>query len=476
MRRRDFLRTVAGSAAALASGWQANASPAVKPNVIYIMLDELGYFELSCMGNDKLKTPNIDRAASEGMRFEQMLAGAPVCAPTRCTLMTGKHTGHSSIRANGPQFCLREEETTVADMFQAAGYATGGFGKWGCGDRGTTGVPWAHGFDDFFGYLHQRHAHSYFPTYLIDNGKKLPLEGNTGDFLAGPHFSHYLIYERSVEWLKQHKDRPFFLYLPWTPPHGQWGLPEDEPAWQLYKDQEWGAQDRWAPNDAQKYAAMVTMADRHIGEIFGMLKTWGIDDNTIVFITGDNGGLKYFKNEKHPEGVFRPNGGVFRGEKGDVYEGGLRVPYIVRWPGKIKPGTVSDHLGYFPDVMPTLAELIGVKPPAEHDGLSFVPALLGERAASRKQERHEYLYWEHLKGVAVRAENWKAVRPEPDAAWELYDLSRDVGEKNDLAARHPPVLKKLTAYAAKAHTPLRTGQWLDRAKGWQAHDEPAGES
>ena len=281
MKRRDFLKTVSLGAAAFASpAWsyaRRRAAGTGKPNIVYIMLDELGYFELSCMGNKYLKTPNIDRMAAEGMRFTQALAGGPVCAPTRCTLMTGQHTGHCTVRMNSQVWPMRAEDVTVAEVLKTAGYATGGFGKWGCGDRGTTGAPELHGFDLFYGYYNQTHAHSFFPNYLVRNGEKVPLEGNTGDFYKGRRFSHYLIFNESVRFICEHKDRPFFCYCAWTPPHGRWGIPEDEPAWLEFKEKPWNAGDR-RPEDAKVYAAMVKMVDRQIGEILTLLAhlSWAI--------------------------------------------------------------------------------------------------------------------------------------------------------------------------------------------------------
>jgi arylsulfatase A-like enzyme len=272
MKRRDFLRAVGFGAAALAMPGCAHTSPQVtggkKPSIIYIMLDELGYFELSCMGNKYLKTPNIDRMATEGTRFTQALAGGPVCAPTRCTLMTGLHTGHATVRRNSQVWPMRAEDITVAEVLKQAGYATGGFGKWGCGDRGTTGAPERHGFDLFYGYYNQTHAHSYFPNYLVRNGEKVPLEGNTGDFYQGKQFSHHLIFNESVKFIRENRDKPFFCYCAWTPPHGRWGIPEDEPAWQEFKDKPW-TPSRATPRDAKVYAAMVKMVDRQIGDAQG---------------------------------------------------------------------------------------------------------------------------------------------------------------------------------------------------------------
>jgi len=465
MKRRDFLKASGAAFASLTmqscANLQNQASGASKPNIIYIMLDELGYFELSCMGSKYHKTPNIDRMATEGMRFTQALSGAPVCAPCRSVLMTGQHMGHTTVRTNPGWVPLRTEDVTIAQVLKKAGYATGGFGKWGCGDRGSTGVPELHGFDIFYGYYNQVHAHSYFPNYLLRNGEKVPLEGNTGDFYEGKQFSHYLIYNETIKFIRENKDRPFFCYCAWTPPHGRWGIPEDEPSWQLFKDKSWTAGSN-TPNDAKVYAAMVNMCDRQIGKIIELLKELKIDDNTIIFVCGDNGTHLYFDN------FFEPNG-PFRGQKGNLYEGGLRIPMIVRWPGKIKTGVVSDHLWYYPDVMPTLAELAEVKPPDNIDGVSIVPTLLGEAVAGRKQEKHKYLYWEYSGQVAVRMGNFKAVKPGKDKPFELYDLSKDISEKNDIAAERPEILTQMKKYAQQAHAENVPGGWIDEEKRFKDH-------
>ena len=488
MKRRDFLKAAGFGAAAFAVPGCAYArrsrvNKRSKPNIIYIMLDELGYFELSCMGNKYLKTPNIDRMATEGIRFTQALAGGAVCAPTRGVFLTGLHAGHTTVRRNSQNWPMRAEDVTIGEVLKKAGYATGGFGKWGCGDRGTTGAPEMHGFDLFFGYYNQVHAHSYYPNYLVRNGEKVPLEGNTGDYYKGKQYAHYLIFEESIKFIRENRDRAFFCYCPWTPPHGLWGIPEDDPAWQEYKDKPWTAGQR-TPNDAKVYAAMVKMIDRQVGEILALLKELGIDENTIVLVSGDNGGQTYFlngdpskprpKEPPYPHGFFGPNlnphtGVRFRGGKGNLYEGGLRIPMIVRWPGKIKPGRVSDHLWYFPDVMPTLAELAGAKPPDNIDGISIVPTLLGEKTAARKQKNHKFLYWEHGSQVAVRMGAFKAIRPGKNRPFELYDLSKDLGELNNIAADHPDIIAKMTEYARQSHTENLVGNVLDKEKRFMGH-------
>jgi len=442
------------------STFAAAAQRPEKPNIVFIVSDELGYYELSCMGNKNIRTPHIDRLAAEGIRFTQALAGASVCAPTRCCLMTGKHAGHTSVRANDGGTPLRAEEETVASMLKQAGYTTGGFGKWGCGGRGSTGVPEKHGFDVFFGYYDQVHAHSYYTPYLVRNSEEVPLPGNHG-LSSGKTYSHYVIFDEAKKFIRENRQRPFFCYLPITPPHGIFDIPEDDPAWAVYKDKPW-------PDQAKKYAAMVGMVDRQVGELIALLKELGLDERTIIFLSGDNGGADYFRDADHPRGFHGANvdprtGVEFRGHKGNLYEGGLRIPMIVRWPGQIEPGRTSDLLWYFPDVMPTLAELTGTKPPKDIDGISVLPELIGAAAAGHPQEQHEYLYWEYANQQAVRMGNWKAVRPKPDRPWELYDLSSDISEAHDVAAEHPEIVAKLAALAEEAHEPARPGTFLDRA-------------
>jgi len=446
-------------------GLRAEASDHRKPNVVYMMLDEIGYFELSSMGHKILKTPNIDRLASEGMRFTQCLAGGPVCAPTRCALLTGKHLGHAQIRGNRKggshiSIAITKDEFTLGEMFKSAGYATGGFGKWGLGDTGTTGVPELHGFDLFYGYYNQGHAHSYYPEYLVRNGKKETLQGNTGDWASGEQFSATLIHQEAMKFIRSNKDKPFFAYLPYTLPHGLWGIPDDDPSWLMYKDMKLGGKGQRRQSDPNMYAAMIHMADRYMGETMKLLKELGIEDNTIIVFSGDNGGQPYFKDAENPRGVFEPNSTVFRGGKGMLLEGGLRVPFVVRWPGKIKAGSTTDHLCYFPDVMPTLAELIGAKVPKATDGISFLPTLLGKGM----QKQHDFLYWEYLTQIAVRKDNWKLYRQNQKLGWKLYDLSTDTREEKDLASENPALVQSLIAKAQSAHIPATSGTWIDESQ------------
>lgn len=430
---------------------------AAPPNIIYIIDDELGYYEPAFQGGKNIQTPNLDKMAAEGIRLTNLYAGSSVCAPTRCCLLTGKHSGHTSVRANGGGTPLRADETTLASMLKPLGYATGGFGKWGCGGRGSSGVPEKHGFDTFLGYYDQVHAHSFYPPYLIRNSEEVPLPGNNGGS-SGQTYSQYVIHEAAMKFIRENAKQPFFAYLPYTPPHGNFNIPDADPSWALYKDKSWS-------EDARRYAAMVTMVDRQVGEVLALLKELGLEENTLVFFSGDNGGNDYFKSADHPRGVHSANkspqtGVEYRGTKGTLYEGGVRIPFIARWPGKVPPGGVSDHLGYFPDIMPTIAEATGSKAPADTDGLSLLPTFLGQESA---QKQHEYLYWEISGWTAVRQGNWRAVRPAKTQVWELYDLAADPAESKNLAATQPEALAKLTALAEKAHEPVREGTFTDTA-------------
>ena len=430
-----------------------------RPNIVHVMADEWGYYELSSLGHPNLKTPRIDRMAAEGLRFTQMLAGSSLCAPTRACLMTGKHSGHTSVRSNGGGTPLRAGEPTIASVLRSRGYATGGFGKWGCGGRGSTGVPEEHGFDVFFGYYDQVHAHTYYPPYLIRNSTEVALAGNRGG-REGETYSHHVIFQAGLEFLREYAERPFYLYLPVTPPHGLFDIPDDDPSYAVFANENW-------PEEARRYAAMVHLLDRNVGELLDLLDELGLSERTLVILSGDNGGVNYFRSEEHPRGFHAPNvdprtGTEFRGQKGNLYEGGLRIPAIARWPGTIAAGGESDHLGYFPDFLPTFAELAGASAPDDVDGRSFVPTLLGPETAGREQEQAPYLYWELGGQVAVRAGHWKAVRPGKDRPFELYDLARDPSEQNDLAAGQPDRLAQLIQFASEAHEPVVEGVFHDR--------------
>ena len=445
--RRQFLTFVAGGAAAGLipfSGCKSEladliANRAERPNIIFILADDLGYGDLGCYGQKHIKTPNIDRIAAEGIRFTQHYAGSTVCAPSRCVLMTGLHTGHTAVRGNREikpegQYPIAAETITVAKVLKRAGYITAVVGKWGLGGPGSSGVPNKQGFDHWFGYLCQRKAHSYYPEYLWKNGKKIILEKNK----AGKKgtYSHDLFTAEAMDFIRQNRNRRFFLYLPYTIPHTRYEIPSTEP----YSDRPWAKKEK-------VHAAMITRMDRDIGRTMNLLKKLNIDEKTIVFFSSDNGAAQRW------EGRF-DSSGLLRGRKRDVYEGGIRTPLVVKWPGKIKPAAESDHISAFWDFLPTCAELAGVSAPENIDGISMVPTLLGR---DDRQKRHKFLYWEFFhwkKGfyLAVRMSDFKVVRLSPTGPLELYNLKTDIAEKNNIAAEHPEIIAEIEAYLKTART------------------------
>jgi len=417
------------------SGLRASSK---KPNIIYIMADDLGRADVGCYGQQVIQTPHIDRLAAEGRKFTQCYAGSTVCAPSRSCLMTGMHTGHTTVRNNfakvggvPPQgrVPLRKQDVTVAEVLKSAGYATGITGKWGLGEPDTDGVPNRQGFDQWLGYLNQRHAHTYYPEYIWTNQQKLVLQGNL-DGKRG-QYTHDMFTEFGLRFIEEHRDGRFFLYLSYTIPHGKYEIPSDAP----YGDRPW-------TEKLKNYAAMVTRFDRDVGRMMALLKRLGIDRDTIVFCTSDNG-------PAFVESTFN-SGGRLRGQKGNLYEGGIRVPMIVRWPGRIAPGSTSDQVWAFWDFLPTAADLAGVKPPQGIDGISMLPALLG-----KPQPGHEFLYWEFPSGgyaQAVRHGKWKAVRNKWVGPMELYDLDEDPSEANNVADKHPDVIGRIESYLKTART------------------------
>ncbi len=470
MRRRDFLKKagwVVGSAPLLSvlDGCANIGTRAAKdlhrPNIVFIMADDLGYAELGCYGQKKIKTPNIDRLAAEGVKFTQAYAGCTVCAPSRSVLMTGLHMGHTPVRANGGGIPLLPEDVTVAEVLKKAGYATGCFGKWGLGDIGTTGVPTKQGFDEFFGYLHQIHAHYYYPDYLWDGETEFPLKGNEND--GRKQYSHDIIMKRALSFIRRNADRPFFCYLPVTIPHVELFAPDG--AMQQYKgkfaepspfvDPSGHAVDQPLPRTT--HAAMISCLDKSVGELMTMLRQLNLDDNTIVFFASDNGGT----NGGGIDAEFFNSNGPLRNYKTTLYEGGIRVPMVARWPGHIAPGTTSNLVCYFPDVMPTFAELAGAGRyvPGHIDGISIVPELLAGKTAGAKQKHHKYLYWEYGRGLkfkqAVRMGNYKAVRSNPNSPLRLYDLSADIGETTDIAGQDPEIVAKIKKNMVTARTKPR---------------------
>jgi len=418
-----------------------------KPNIIFILADDLGYGELGCYGQKRIKTPHLDRLAAEGTRFTQCYAGSPVCAPSRAVLMTGRHTGHVSIRGNA-LVPLSTNETTVAELLKAAGYQTGLIGKWGLGETNTPSTPDQRGFDEWLGFLNQNHAHDYYPAQLW-RSSVLSEEGLTNSLIfqnqngARGRYVHDLFTQAATNFIRISKYKPFFLYLAYTIPHANNEL--KELGMQVPSDAPYSAED-W-PQPERNKAAMITRMDRDIGALLAQLKALRIDSNTVVFFSSDNGPHK----EGGANAQFFQSSGPLRGIKRDMYEGGIRVPMIARWPGKIPAGVASDQVWAFWDFLPTAAELAKVKPPAGIDGLSMLPALLGKKQTNQ----HEFLYWEfHEKGSkqAVRTENWKAVRLAPGAPLELYDLKSDAGETNNVAASRPAIVAKVEAYLKTART------------------------
>jgi uncharacterized sulfatase len=430
---------------------------APKPNIIFILADDLGYGDLGCYGQKMIKTPHLDRMAAEGMRFTQFYAGSTVCAPSRCVLMTGLHTGHCHIRGNA-LVPLRPTDITVTKKLQGTGYATALIGKWGLGEAGSTGVPTRQGFDSFFGYLNQHHAHNYFPAFLWRNEDRVLLKNEVpgqGEFGQGwttkkIEYSHDLFAAEALQWLERNQSKPFFLYLALTIPHANnegmraQGLGQEVPDLGSYKDADW-------PEASKAYAAMITRMDADIGRLLVLLKKLGLDDRTLVLFSSDNGPQKEGGNSP----LFFQSAGPFRGIKRDLYEGGIRVPFLARWPGRIQPGTVSAHVGYFGDFLATAVELAGGETPRHLDSISFVPTLFNQPA---RQKQHSYLYWEFHEGgfsQAVRQGDWKAVRRGVKKAVELYDLKADPGEQHDLAGQHPDIVAAIEALMKSARTESR---------------------
>lgn len=461
----------------LAAAWyvqqQARSNAARKPNIIFILADDLGWGDLGSYGNTKIRTPYLDRMAKEGMRFTQFYSGSPVCAPSRCVLLTGKHGGHAFIRDNREwrpegQYPIPAGEVTLAELLKAQGYATGAFGKWGLGYPGSEGDPNRQGFDLFYGYNCQREAHNFYPAHLWRNDKKIVLEGNNRG-LSGKHYSHDLIEAEALQFIRDNRDKPFFLYAPFTIPHLALQVPEDSLAEYVGKwdDPPYDGKSGYLPHPTPRaaYAAMVTRLDRSVGRLLALLKELKLDEDTLVIFSSDNGGAfgavdrETFEFKPGRAGgtdyVFFGSTGKFRAFKGSVYEGGIRVPFIARWPGKIKAGMVNELPAAFYDVLPTLGEVAGAQPPQNLDGMSILPALLGKG----KQRKHEFLFWD-FNGYggqqAVRLGDWKGVRRNLHRGHtkiELYHLADDVGETKDLAAQRPDLVKRIEQIMAEQHMP-----------------------
>ncbi|MDD7884784.1 arylsulfatase [Flavivirga sp. 57AJ16] len=437
-----------------------------KPNIIYILADDLGYGDLSVMGQKKFSTPNIDKLAKDGVLFTQHYSGSTVCAPSRSSLMTGLHTGHTFIRGNREikpegQYPLDSSIVTVAELLKSEGYITGAFGKWGLGYPASEGDPNNQGFDEFYGYNCQRIGHNYYPYYLWHNQTKEILKGNSGK--ETETYAPDVIHEKSIAFLEKNKDTTFFMYYPSVIPHAELVAPEGymakfrgkllpEKSYQGvddgedYKNGGYGSQKE--PHTA--FAAMVYLLDKQVGEIRKKVEELGIAENTIIIFTSDNG--------PHQEGGADPNyfnsNADLRGHKRDLYEGGIRVPMIAYWPNKIKANSTSNHISAFWDFLPTACEIAQLKPPENIDGISFLPELLG-----KKQESHDYLYWEFLERggkQAVRFGDWKGIRLDMNnnarASIELYNLVSDIGEENNVADENPEIVEQIANIMEKEHT------------------------
>lgn len=483
---------IAGSAACAPALTYAQSAP---PNVIFIMADDLGYAELGSYGQQKIKTPNLDRMAAEGMRFTQFYSGHPVCAPSRAALLTGQHTGHAPVRNNmrvkypleggrteTGNLALPAATQTVGSMLQASGYVTAAIGKWGVGGPGSTGLPTQHGFDRFYGYLDQTQAHNYYPTYLwnltgeavavdsLDNpdfSAHQKLQGDPGDLASyaqfmGKEYAPDLMTREALDFVRANRARPFFLYLGYTIPHVALQVPDEELEQYTFPETPYRGESGYLPHIRPRaaYAGMISRLDGYVGQLLQTLDELQLAGNTLIIFTSDNGTT--YNGGVDPE--FFNSVGALRGLKNSVYEGGIRVPMIARWPGRIEAGATSDHVGANWDLLPTLAQLTGAAVPAPIDGLSFLPTLLGRES---EQQEHEYLYWENhgpCRGQqGIRMGKWKGVRlgihADRPGPIELYDLATDIGETRDVASAHPEVVRQISLSMREAHTPSPIPGW-----------------
>ena len=442
---------------------QAAESP--RPNVVYILADDLGMGDLSCYGQKKLQTPNIDRLATEGMLLSDHYSGNTVCSPSRAVLMTGQHPGRVHCRGNGDEnsFALDPRMTTLPRLFKNSGYATGAFGKWGLGHTHLEGPqnPMAHGFDHFSGWKSQLIAHTYYPTSIVRDGKEIALDPNT--------FVHDLIMADALDFVRRSvkEGKPFFCYIPTAVPHAAMHAPaEMHEKWRKVFPQFDKKIGKYSAgpgepcpevqNPIAGFAAMMENLDNQVGELLALLEELGVDDHTLVTFSSDNG--------THREGGHNPDfwnsNGPLRGIKRDLYDGGIRTPFLARWPGKITPGSQSSHISAFWDILATMAELTNQKVPDQSDGISFLAELLGR---PEDQEQHSYLYWEHPqtknRDRAVRMGKWKAVslgwKKKPPGKLELYDLEKDPGEKNNIASHYPEIVERIEKIMQEAHRPLQ---------------------
>ncbi len=443
-----------------------NQSP---PNIILILADDLGYGDLGCYGQDVLKTPYIDQMAAEGMMFMNHYTGSTVCAPSRASLLTGLHTGHVSVRGNSPHQLVGDDEFTIAKALKDAGYVTGIVGKWGIGHPPPTDDPQRKGFDYAYGFINMWHAHNFFPEFLYENGKRVELMGNrlfeqngrnpwhdlpegTGVAEQKQQYAPFLFREKSLEFIEQNQHSPFFLFVSLNDPHANneaghfLGDGMEVPDYGMYAGMDW-------PDPEKGFAAMIRNIDETVGAINQKLIECGIEQNTLVIFVSDNGPHA----EGHHDPEFFESSGPLRGKKRDMYEGGIRTPFIAKWPYKIKAGSASDHISAFWDYLPTFCEIAGVEVPVHTDGVSFLPALTGKE---NTQHKHEFLYWEFYErgGIqAARTENWKMLKLHirtGNPIIELYDLDKDISEQNNLAHLYPEIVNKIDSLMIKAHSPL----------------------
>lgn len=419
------------------SGTAIATFAAASPNVIYILCDDLGYGEVGYNGQQMIQTPEVDALAAKGMRFTSHYCGSSVCAPSRCALITGKHPGHGYIRSNSPgypngQTPLPAESETIGKLMQRAGYTTACIGKWGLGSGWGSGDPNKQGFDHFFGYYDQRNAHNYYPEYVWRNGQKVMLNGKS--------YTHDLMTDEALQFVTDHRENPFFLYLAYTIPHTQYQVPELE----QYQNKKW-------PKNMKIHAAMTSRMDRDVGRLMRKLEELGLAENTLVMFNSDNGA----HGERNSEKFFNTSGEL-RGIKRSMYEGGVRSPMFAYWPGTIAPGTESDHVSAFWDMLPTFAELTGEPVQGETDGISMLPTLLGK---PEKQQKHDYLYWElyeyNQPNQGLRMGKWKGVVLDRRQGQkiELYDLSADEGEQKDVAKAYPELVEHIRKVMNEAHEP-----------------------
>lgn len=438
-----------------------------KPNIVYILADDLGYHELGCYGQKQIKTPNIDALAASGMKFTQHYSASAVCAPTRSSFITGLHTGHSQVRNNSAgifknpaskdnpegqgQYPLARRTQTIGGILQKAGYKTCAVGKWGLGGPDNEGEPNRQGFDHYFGYLCQRQAHNYFPTHLWRNDKRIDLDGNQGGKqLLGKHYAPDLILKDGLDFIDKNHKQPFFLYYATIIPHVALQVPEDDPGLAEYR-KKWPDETPYTgnrgylPNQTPRatYAAMITRLDRSVGILIDRLKELGVYDNTLIIFTSDNGPT----NAGGGQASYFNSAGPLKALKGSLYEGGIRVPFVASWKGQIKAGTSSDHTSACWDMLATFADVSGGKVVKDTDGISLLPTLLGKG----EQKAHDHLYWELGSQQALRKGDWKAYR-RAGGPIQLYDLSKDIGEQSNVSSQHPEVVKSMEKLFVSART------------------------